>query len=82
MRRRREINRPAWAPRRTRCAPPTPPQKSFWALGGDANGAMYGGLQLAENLRFDQFSGAYALQESPARGFRTAPRLMRIDPTL
>jgi len=43
---------------------------------------MYGGLQLAENLRFDQFSGAYALQESPARGFRTAPRLMRIDPTL
>lgn len=44
----------------------TTPQKSFWALGGDANGAMYGGLQLAENIRFEQFSGSYSLEESPA----------------
>ncbi len=44
----------------------TAPQKAYWALGGDANGAMYGGLQLAENLRFERFSGTYTLQESPA----------------
>lgn len=43
----------------------TTPQKSHWALGGDANGAMYGGLQLAENIRFEQFSGSYTLEESP-----------------
>jgi hypothetical protein len=35
------------------------------ALGGDANGAMYGGLQLAENIRFEQFSGSYSFEESP-----------------
>ncbi len=33
------------------------PQKSFWALGGDANGAMYGGLQLAEKYCFRSFLG-------------------------
>jgi hypothetical protein len=42
------------------------PQKSFWALGGDANGAMYGGLQIAENLAFNQFKGSYNSEESPA----------------
>jgi hypothetical protein len=42
------------------------PQKSYWALGGDSNGAMYGGLQLAENIRFEEFAGTYALEESPA----------------
>jgi hypothetical protein len=30
------------------------PQQSYWALGGDATGAMYGGLQLAENIRFEK----------------------------
>ncbi|MCX6876965.1 MAG: hypothetical protein NTW21_24595 [Verrucomicrobia bacterium] len=42
------------------------PQKSFWALGGDANGAMYGGFQIAENLKFNQFAGSYHNEESPA----------------
>ena len=42
------------------------PQKSYWALGGDANGAMYGGLQIAENITFNQFTGTYNNEESPA----------------
>jgi hypothetical protein len=42
------------------------PQKSFWALGGDANGAMYGGLQLAENISFSGFTGKPDGTESPA----------------
>ena len=27
--------------------------KSFWAIGGDGAGGMYGGLQIAENISFD-----------------------------
>ncbi len=42
------------------------PQKSYWALGGDANGAMYGGLQLAENIAFNKFTDTYDTDESPA----------------
>jgi hypothetical protein len=42
------------------------PQKSYWALGGDVNGAMYGGLQIAENIKFDRFTGTYNNEESPA----------------
>jgi hypothetical protein len=42
------------------------PQKSYWALGGDANGAMYGGLQIAENIKFDRFAASYNNEESPA----------------
>lgn len=38
---------------------------SFWVIGGDNNGAMYGGLQLAENISMDGFTGAYDTQESP-----------------
>jgi hypothetical protein len=41
-------------------------QKSYWALGGDVNGAMYGGLQIAENIKFNQFKGTYDSEESPA----------------
>lgn len=40
-------------------------QKSYWALGGDVNGAMYGGLQIAENIKFKGFNGAYNNEESP-----------------
>jgi len=29
------------------------PQKAYWVLEGDANGAMYGGLQIAENIQFN-----------------------------
>jgi hypothetical protein len=39
--------------------------KSFWVLGGDVNGLMYGGLQLAENIRFNGLSGTYNCQEAP-----------------
>ena len=31
--------------------------KSYWVLGGDVNGLMYGGLQLAENIRFHGYVG-------------------------
>ena len=43
----------------------TTPQNTFWALGGDVNGAMYGGLQLAENIRNYGFDEIYNSQESP-----------------
>lgn len=38
---------------------------SYWVLGGDSNGAMYGGLQIAENIGADGFSKKYNSQESP-----------------
>jgi len=43
----------------------TQPDKSYWVLGGDANGAMYGGLQLAENIQFHDLARAYDEDESP-----------------
>jgi len=43
----------------------TAPGFSYWILGGDNNGAMYGGLQIAENIKFDGFTGTYNQQESP-----------------
>jgi len=43
----------------------TAPQLSYWVLGGDDNGAMYGGLQVAENITFDGLSGTYNEQVSP-----------------
>ena len=39
--------------------------QSYWVLGGDVNGLMYGGLQLAENIRFNDLSGTYDSQEAP-----------------
>ncbi len=41
------------------------PDSTYWVLGGDANGAMYGGLQLAENIQFHDLGGTYDEQESP-----------------
>lgn len=41
-------------------------QNSYWVLGGDANGAMYGGFQIAENISFNGFAGTYNNQEAPA----------------
>ena len=41
-------------------------QKSYWVLGGDANGAMYGGLEIAENIKFHSLTGTYNSKESPA----------------
>jgi len=42
------------------------PQTSYWVLGGDANGVMYGGLQIAENISFYEFTVKYNEQEAPA----------------
>jgi hypothetical protein len=42
------------------------PTKTYWVLGGDANGAMYGGLQMAENIKFNKLKGDYNSQETPA----------------
>ncbi|MCX6855735.1 MAG: hypothetical protein NTV80_12620 [Verrucomicrobia bacterium] len=43
----------------------TQPDMSYWVLGGDPNGAMYGGLQLAENIQFHGLARAYDEDESP-----------------
>jgi len=39
--------------------------KSYWVLGGDTGGLMYGGLQLAENIHFHDMSKTYNSQEAP-----------------
>ncbi len=60
------------------------PQKSYWVLGGDANGAMYGGLQIAENIKFQSLLGTYNSQESPAilkRGIKLNYPLDANNPT-
>lgn len=62
----------------------TQPQMSYWALGGDVNGAMYGGLQVAENIQFNQFAGTYNSQESPTilkRGIKLNTPLDKISGT-
>ena len=56
-----ELGAQAYALRTT-----TKPDLSYWALGGDVNGAMYGGLQVAENIRFEQLAGRYNSEEFPA----------------
>jgi hypothetical protein len=43
----------------------TNPVKSYWVLGGDVNGAMYGALQIAENIKYHGFTETYNLQEAP-----------------
>jgi len=40
-------------------------KSSYWVLGGDINGAMYGAFQIAENIDADGFSGTYNNQEAP-----------------
>jgi len=40
-------------------------ETSYWVLGGDINGAMYGGLQIAENIGFHGFGPVYNTEESP-----------------
>ena len=41
------------------------PDMSYWVLGGDATGVMYGGLQVAENISVNGFSGSFDSEESP-----------------
>jgi hypothetical protein len=60
------------------------PQLSYWVLGGDDNGAMYGGLQIAENIKFHSFTGTYNKEESPAilkRGIKLNYPLDKMCPT-
>ncbi|MCX6854199.1 MAG: hypothetical protein NTV80_04755, partial [Verrucomicrobia bacterium] len=42
----------------------TQPELSYWVLGGDANGVMYGGLQLAENLSAQALGASFESEES------------------
>jgi hypothetical protein len=60
------------------------PQKSYWVLGGDANGVMYGGLQVAEYLRFQGFEAVCDEQDAPylkRRGVKFNIPLDRNSPT-
>ncbi len=62
----------------------TAPDLSYWILGGDNNGAMYGALQLAENISFHGFKGVYNEEESPHiknRGIKFNIPLDRKSPT-
>ena len=43
---------------------------SYWVLGGDENGAMYGALEIAENISFNGFGGIYNKEESPHLKYR------------
>lgn len=38
---------------------------NYWAIGGDVSGAMYGGLQLAENITFNNLAGTYNEEDAP-----------------
>ena len=38
---------------------------TYWVFGGDINGAMYGGLQIAENISFNDFKDTYNEEDSP-----------------
>jgi hypothetical protein len=38
---------------------------SYWVMGGDDNGAMYGGLQIAENINFNGLAKVYNMENSP-----------------
>ena len=40
-------------------------QMNYWAIGGDISGALYGGLQLAENITFNALAGAYNEEDRP-----------------
>lgn len=43
----------------------TAPALSYWVLGGDDNGAMYGALQVAENIQFKGMSEAFHEDDAP-----------------
>jgi hypothetical protein len=62
----------------------TKPELTYWVLGGDIVGAMYGGLQLAENIQFHDLARAYDEEESPFlsnRGIKFNIPLDRESPT-
>ncbi len=41
------------------------PVKAYWVIGGDSNGVMYGGLQLAENIDLVGVDGIFNEVQSP-----------------
>jgi len=60
------------------------PQQSYWVLGGDDNGAMFGGLQIAEYINFNAFSEKYNEEDSPylkKRGIKFNIPLDKESPT-
>jgi hypothetical protein len=62
----------------------TAPQLSYWVLGGDDNGAMYGGLEIAENIKHCDFTGTYNVKQSPYvlnRGVKANLPLDKRSPT-
>ena len=40
-------------------------QQSYWAIGGDVTGAMYGGLQIAENISFNSLDETMSDNQEP-----------------
>ena len=42
-----------------------PSNNSYWVFGGDVNGAMYGGLQLAENINLYGLEKSFYQEETP-----------------
>ena len=40
-------------------------QQSYWVLGGDVAGGMYGGLEIAENIAFNSLDGTYNDVQEP-----------------
>ncbi len=57
----------------------TKPDSSYWVLGGDAVGAMYGGLQIAENISVNGFSVSYDYEVSPFLEYRGMKLNMPLD---
>jgi hypothetical protein len=58
--------------------------KTYWIIGGDTNGAMYGGLQIAENISFNGLKEAYNEEDSPFlknRGIKFNIPLDKASPT-
>ncbi|MBB5031034.1 hypothetical protein [Prosthecobacter vanneervenii] len=58
------------------------PDMTHWVIGGDANGAMYGGFQLAENISFKGFGGSYDSKESPFLLYRGMKLNLPLDKRL
>jgi hypothetical protein len=59
-------------------------EQSYWVIGGDVNGAMYGTLQLAENIDAKGVTATYNSQEKPFmenRGMKLNMPLDRRIPT-
>ena len=53
--------------------------QTHWVFGGDINGLMYGGLQLAETIRFRGLDGQYNSQESPHIKYRGVKYNLPLD---